>query len=45
MLFDRLVELSGLTVGRALAAATELEISGVAESMPGGQYRIVDTNT
>lgn len=45
MLFDRLVELSGLTVGRALAAATELEISGVAESMPGGQYRIVDTDT
>ena len=40
MLFDELVEESGLSVTKALAAATELEISGVAEALPGGRYQI-----
>ncbi len=40
MLFDELVEASGLSTGRALAAATELEIAGIAEALPGGQYKI-----
>ncbi len=40
MLFDELVDASELSVNDALAAATELEISGVAEAIPGGRYKI-----
>ena len=40
MTFDELVEVSELNVNDALAAATELEISGVAAALPGGRYKI-----
>lgn len=40
MQFDELVDTSGLSVSRALAAATELEIMGVAEALPGGRYKV-----
>ena len=40
MTFDELVETSELSVNDALAAATELEISGVAEALPGGRYKM-----
>ncbi len=40
MLFDQLVDISGLPVSRALSAATELEIMGVAEAIAGGRYKI-----
>ncbi|MBQ9958691.1 MAG: DNA-processing protein DprA, partial [Clostridia bacterium] len=40
MLFDELVEKSGLSVSNALSAATELEIMGIIEAMAGERYKV-----
>ena len=40
MLFDELVEKSGLSVSNALSAATELEIMGIVEAMAGERYKV-----
>lgn len=40
MLFDELVEKSGLSVSNVLSAATELEIMGVIEAMAGERFKV-----